>query len=74
MKRGDTFNKAIQIILKHKRIKLAELCSMLNLSYHYCRYWVVKPILLLHSEIVLVYDHDVDYVEYRPKSERDAST
>jgi len=68
MKRGYTFEKAIQIVEKYRRIKIVELCKELNLTYHYCRYWVVKPLLILHPEIVLVHDHDIDYLEYRPKA------
>jgi len=66
MRKQNLINKIIYLVKKYRRISIAELCKMVGLSYHYCRYSVIEPITILSPEIVLVKENRVEYVLHRP--------
>jgi len=65
--RVNPYGEVIRIVREEKRIAVAELCRRLGVTYHHCRYSILKPIVLLYPEIVLVKENGVEYVEFRPK-------
>jgi len=64
---NETVRRAVEIIKSRKKLKVAELCNELGLSYNYCRYIMLKMLLALHEDIQLVKEGGVDYIEYKPK-------